>query len=454
MRTLLSLFFVPYLRFLAKFHLYVLGIAALILVLRIKELMMLAPMLYMFSLYMTSNRHQFKDNISWMLSTFNKKTLLKYHFIAQAMVLLTQAFASLIFIVAYFSIMFLVSPESSDQILPDFASKPTTGAGAMLTKGMSPLASTKEQLVLAAVGIFFLITMFSPVSLKDYLRSVETDTKQASVKEWLVMGVVFFVAMTLILYVNPAHWLVVVMSIVLTTELLYFFYIFNKAFVLVPKKIETYGYYASLGFAFVLGFGIYQLSLGRFHKAKLAEEKFTEYVFLGAMAPKISDADFSKWSSEIKDPSFIADMLEEERFKLLVKPEQLVTWAQNSKELSGAFRLLKHMPANDMAWLENRELWTHLEKLGLELAKTNPTLAFWQVKRFEAHLLQNKWKPPYSESFTERGPVEQALLLGAWYKNNPHEHALAVKLGVKPEAQAFMNPGDSKRVPASDSKQL
>ena len=75
MKTLLDIFFKPYLKFLLKFNLIALAAFFIAIISGIQEVISIAPFLYFFGLYSTTNRHQFKDNISWMMASFSKKTL-------------------------------------------------------------------------------------------------------------------------------------------------------------------------------------------------------------------------------------------------------------------------------------------------------------------------------------------------------------------------------------------
>lgn len=446
MRTLLSLFFVPYLRFLGKFHLYALPVAALVFLVRIPELMILAPMIYMFALYTTMNRHQFKENIPWMLATFNKRTLVRYHLFAQTLLIVCQAICSTVVLVGFFFVMILVAPESSDQVLPEMAA--SKGAGAVLTKGMSPLAGTKEQMVLAVVVIFFLITMYSPVSLKDYLRQLEERQGKKSQQKQILQFAVGAVMCAWLVYLNPSQYLGPLLSFILVAEIAYVVWMFNRAFALFHPRHYRHGLMASAAVVVVVTMCVQSLSLYRFQYATLAEARLTELSFMGALAPKISAQEFTAIARKVKDPSFIMDMLDEPRFAKLITPEQLKSWAVDAKELSVALRLVKTLPAQELTWLERPDSWTHLEKLFSDLHTRNPASAAWQAKSFERHLVRQKWLPKADAALADRGPLQQLVLLGVWQKQSPDLYRTAVAKEIHPLTQS-LHWDEGARAPAS-----
>lgn len=446
MRTLLSLFFVPYLRFLGKFHLYALPVMGLVFLVRIPELMVLAPMIYMFALYTTMNRHQFKENIPWMLATFNKRTLVRYHLFAQTLVIACQAICSSVVLVSFFVVMILVAPESSDQVLPEMGTG--KGAGALLSKGMSPLAGTKEQLVLAVVGLFFLITMYSPVALKDYLRQLEERQGKKSQQKQLLQFAFGGVFSAVLVYLNPAQWLGPLLSFILVAEIAYVVWMFNRAFALFHPRHYQRGLLVSAAAALVVAVGVQSLSLRRFHHAASAEARLTEFGFMGALAPQLSSAEFTAIAREIKDPSFIMDLLDEPRFAKLLTATQLQTWIGEARELSVALRLVKTLPPTELLWLEQPAPWNHLEKLFSELHARNPASASWQAKTFERHLVKQKWRPRGDATLAGRGPLQQLVILGVWQKHSPDVYRTAVAKEIHPLTQS-LHWDEGARAPAS-----
>ena len=446
MRTLLSLFFVPYLRFLGKFHLYALPVMALVFLVRIPELMVLAPMIYMFALYTTMNRHQFKENIPWMLATFNKRTLVRYHLFAQTLVIACQAICSSVVLVSFFVVMILVAPESSDQVLPEMGTG--KGAGALLSKGMSPLAGTKEQLVLAVVALFFLITMYSPVALKDYLRQLEERQGRKSQNKQILQFAVGAIFSAVLVYLNPAQWLGPLLSFILVAEIAYVVWMFNRAFALFHPRYYNRGLMVSATAAVLVAVGVHTLSSHRFHHAASSEARLTELGFMGALAPKISPEEFTAIAREVKDPSFIMDMLAEPRFAKLITATQLQTWMGEAKELSVALRLVKTLPPAELVWLEKPAPWNHLEKLFSELHARNPASASWQAKTFERHLVKQKWHPPGGATLAGRGPLQQLVILGVWQKQSPDLYRTAVAKDIHPLTQS-LHWDEGTRAPAS-----
>ncbi len=446
MRTLLSLFFVPYLRFLGKFHLYALPVMGLVFLVRIPEVMVLAPMLYMFALYTTMNRHQFKENIPWMLATFNKRTLVRYHLFAQTLVIACQAICSTVVLVSFFVVMILVSPESSDQVLPEMGA--SKGAGALLTKGMSPLADTKEQMVLAVVLLFFLITMYSPVALKDYLRQLEERKGKADKnKQMMTWGIGGAFSMWLV-YINPNQWLIPLLSFILVAEFGYVIWMFNRAFALFHPRHYFKGQLAA-GFAVaIVSMGVWHVSFQRFHFNSTPEARLTEYGFMGALAPEMTSVEFSVLANQVKNPSFIMDMLDEPRFRKQITDAQIKQWAIEAKELSVALRLVKALPDEQLTWLDQPQAWQHLEKLFVDLHGRNQASASWQAKSFERHLVKMKWQPNSQTKLAEHGPLRQLVILGVWQKQSPDLYRIAVAKEIHPLTQS-LHWDESARAPAS-----
>jgi hypothetical protein len=409
MRTLLNLFFIPYLKFLGKFNLYAIPVIAFVLLIRIQELMLVVPMLYMFALYSTSNRHQFKDNIPWMLATFNKKTLISYHLLSQTLLLISQAVSTSVMMVAYFVATIMIAPELTDQVLPEMNTLPSKGAGAMLTKGVSPLAGTKEQLVLAAVVIFFLITMYSPVALKEYLKQMEEKGgKKKSSKDQAIYFATITAITAFILWAKPAEWMVILLSFILVTELSYIIWIYNRAFVLFHPKHYKLGGVAAFGLMALMCWGSYSVSLKRFHSLAPAEVRIAELDFLGGLAPEMAPAEFTKLAREVKDPQFVLEFLKKPQFAALMDPKQLQKWTLEAKELGVALRLIKALPKKELTWLEEDRAWKHLEKLYSDLNEKNPASAQFQTKSLERHLSNLKWAP----SKSGEGPFQKSIVMG------------------------------------------
>ncbi|MBY0516635.1 MAG: hypothetical protein K2P81_07000 [Bacteriovoracaceae bacterium] len=409
MRTLLNLFFLPYLKFLGKFNLFAIPVIAFVLLIRIQELMLVVPMLYMFALYSTSNRHQFKDNIPWMLATFNKKTLISYHLLSQTFLLLSQAFSTSVMMVGYFIATIMLAPELTDQVLPEMGSTSSKGAGAVLAKGISPLAGTKEQLVLLAVVIFFLITMYSPVALKEYLKQMEEKGGRKKTNKELALNVGLILAGSLfVLWAQPAEWMVIFLSFILVTEITYIIWIYNKAFVLFHPKHYKLGGVAAFGVMALMCWGTYSVSLRRYHSKAPAEVRMAELDFLGSLAPKIAPAEFTALAKEVKDPQFVLEFLKKPQFANLMDPKQLQYWVLEAKELGVAMRLVKALPKKELSWLEEKKVWSHLEKLYADLNEKNPASAQFQAKSLERHLFAMKW----TSSQSGEGPFQKSIVMG------------------------------------------
>jgi hypothetical protein len=429
MRTLLNLFFVPYLRFLLKFHFYAFCVAGLAVMLRVEELLMILPFLYFFGLYTTSNRHQFKDNISWMLASFNKKTLISYHVMAQSMVLLLQLLLTSLVMVIYVITLSLVMPESSDQILPDLSAM---GPGKnVIAKSLSSESTTKEYLSILCAVVFFLITMFSPVSLKDYLRQMEEQGSKWGRNKKMMVSAFYVVALCLFVYIRPDQWLIPLLSMVLITELYYVIWIYNRAFVLFHEKHHRRGLVVA-SFSFILTSGmIYQHSLNEFRHGKSAEVKLAELKFLGALAPTITSDEFVTLARSIKEPRVIAQMIGDKRFGHLIPNSEIERWVLDAKELSVAIRLIEEVSLEKLSWLNQEKHWEKLELLFNDLHSRNPASAAWQARRLENHLVSKSFKLREIE-FEKRGALEQYVSILWWKKFEPQKIAALDKSALKP----------------------
>ena len=429
MRTLLNLFFVPYLRFLMKFHFYAFCVAGIAFMLRVEELLMVLPFLYFFGLYTTSNRHQFKDNISWMLASFNKKTLITYHIMAQSMVLLLQLVLTSLVMVVYVVTLSVLMPESSDQILPDMASM---GPGKnVIAKSLSSQSTTKDYLAILCAGVFFLITMFSPVSLKDYLRQMEEQgSKWSHKKKMLAMGA-YALALSLFIYVKPDQWLIPLLSLILIGELYYVVWIYNRAFVLFHEQHHRRGLVVASLMVLVTSGMIYRHSLNEFRHGASAEVKLAELKFLGAMAPAMTSEEFVALARSIKEPRVIAQMVGDKRFGHLIPSSEIERWVLDAKELAVAIRLIEEVSTDKLTWLNQDKHWQKLEALFSELHSRNPASAAWQARRLENHLVSKKFKLRETE-FSKRGALEQYVSILWWKKYEPQKLATIDKTAVKP----------------------
>lgn len=429
MRTLLNLFFVPYLRFLMKFHFYAFCIAGLAFMLRVEELLMVLPFLYFFGLYTTSNRHQFKDNISWMLASFNKKTLISYHILAQSMVLLLQLILTSLVMVIYVVALSVLMPESSDQILPDMASM---GPGkSVIAKSLSNQSTTKDYLAILCAGIFFLITMFSPVSLKDYLRQMEEQGSKWSHKKKMLAVGAYILGLSLFIYIRPEQWLIPLLSLILVGEMYYVIWIYNRAFVLFHEHHHRRGLIVASVMVLFTSSLIYRHSLSEFKNGSSAEVKLAELKFLGALAPAVTSKDFVALAREIKEPRVIAQMIGDRRFGHLIPSSEIERWVLEAKELAVAIRLIEEVSTDKLTWLNKDKHWQKLEDLFNELYIRNPASAAWQARRLENHLVSKKFKLRERE-FAQRGALEQYVSLLWWKKFEPEKLALLDKTAFKP----------------------
>jgi hypothetical protein len=422
MSTLLNLFFIPYVRFLVKFHLIVIAVVALIIVSKMQEIMMLAPMLYMFGLYATSNRHQFKDNISWMLASFNKKTLIQYHVTSQTLILLMQLFLVTIFSVGFISLVIFLTPELSSKILPDSGSMMSAGiAQKFIEKSATSILPVKDTLFVWIAFIFFLITMYSPISMKDYLRQVEQAGKdKASTLKFVYTWGLFVFASFLILDFEGSgldSFLIPILSFIIVGEVFYLLHIYNKVFLIAHPNKQKMGAVVGVLIAVGVSFSVYQKSLHRFYNSSDSDLRLSELSFLGAFAPDVSESLLREIVLNVKDPSTVVSLIDKPLYKSVLKDEILIPLLLKSNDLSVAMQLISAIPADQKASVNKSEVWSHLNTLLVDLYKANPASATWQVNSFQRQILKSGWTPSEGSDLTGKTALEQLLIIG-WSKEN------------------------------------
>lgn len=379
MRTLLELFFIPYLRFLGKFHLIAIPVIGLLFALRINELVLLAPWLYTFALYATTNRHQFKDNIPWMLATFNKRTLVGYHLFSQTLVLAILVGLSTLGIVTLTTCVIWLMPESSHQVATDIA---TTSHPLMKSAGHGVLG-TKEVMVAINMLVFFLTTIYSPVALKEYLRQMEEGATRAKWLRYGVAGVVLFVGLSVVVDFGLRRWMLPLLASVLAAQLMYILWMYNRAFVLFHSR----QYVKITAFALALvplfaGAG-WIVAQTRYHSARGPEERVAEWMFMGALAPTSDSSTFWKTLAEVEDPGSVLELFSQRELAAL--PASLRRrWILKAQDFGVGLRLVESFsPQDSRLTLEAPGVGLHLENLLTKLKQKNPAAAAFQGQRLQ-----------------------------------------------------------------------
>lgn len=425
MKTLLSLFYVPYLRFLFKFHLVAVPLLVLIYFLRLKDLMIVAPMVYPFALYTTINRHQFKDNIPWMLATFNKKTLIQYHLFAQTLV--TGLLAVLATAGVFFTTIATITvlPQSSDKISGMSREKTleafVNGAGWM---------STKEQCILFIAALFFLTTLYSPVALKDHLRQMEEKSERWKAYRWHGLAGLVLLAIAHRLGMGLQHLLLPLLVSVLVFQLVYLVSMYDRAFALLRPQTFRRIWQGGVVVGLVMMASVGQLSRARFWHAPHADQRVAEAAFLGVFAPQLSDAEFMELAKIVKDPSALIETFPERTIALDVRRQ----WLMDAQDFGVAVVVIEGLAEKDMPMLADPAVWEHTDKLYHKLWASNPASARWRYAELRRYLLGHGWKPS-QEAFSERPALEQALVL-EWSKRQSSELYMERLKGegLRPEA--------------------
>lgn len=460
MGTLLNLFFKPYLRFLLKFHLYAIGVAAGVFLVGIQEILVALPFIYYFALYTTMNRHQFKENISWMLSSFNKRTLITYHLVAQTLVLLCQALLGGLVFLAFLAVLILYAPEASQKVLPDMGSvaelQKASPASQLLTKGLSPLATTKEVLITVCIGFFFLLTIYSPISLNTYLRQLEEKSGSSAKRKkmWVILSV-YFGFVLLGFTIELSDYLLPLLCLTIVAEIGYAVWMYNKAFVLFhPSKYRGASAMAAVAFV-VLSVGVYQSSLKNFRTGPMSEVKLAELSFLGAFAPDVTPAELASIARDIKDPSVIVALIRSKRYGKLVPDSEIQRWALEAKDLGTAVALIQSLPLEKLGWINDDKSWQHLESLFQDLYSKNQVSAAWQARRLEKQL-ESRVYEPRAQELGKRGPLEQYVVMSWWKKHRPEELSKVMASELDPKVATlfrgdFTTPATKKRMPATNS---
>lgn len=417
LKTLLDLFFKPYLSFLLKFNLIALAAFVVIMVSGIQEVITIAPFMYFFGLYSTSNRHQFKDNISWMMASFSKKTLMGYHLLSQTMILVIQVLLFGLVTVGFITSVIYFIPEATD-VMPKAVSvltAPEVQDSLIDTK--SSYFSRKEALVSLIAFVFFLITMYSPISMKDYLKSMEEKRSQMkNSTRYMIAAGLLLMAFLLGLDVDLKDYLLIILSAIVVGELCYIAFIYNKVFILFhPRHYAKAGVAASVFFVAFTGLN-YHKSMNYFQAGASQEGRLQELIFLGVLAPKLDVAYFEREFSDHKNAKLLVQFLRNRRYKPLISSELIARHVQKASDFAIAVDLFAALGNKRQALLSDPQVWAHLNQLFLELHKKNQASAFWVVRTFKNEVIASGWKPR-QVSLTGLSELEQMQTLH-WYKQN------------------------------------
>lgn len=448
MKTLLDLFFKPYLKFLLKYNLVAFAAFFVIVLSGIQEVISIAPFLYFFGMYSTNNRHQFKDNISWMMASFSKKTLLGYQLLSQTMILLLQVTLVVVVGVGFIASVIYFIPESS-QVMPkaiSILSAPEVQDS--LIDNKSSYFSRKEVLVSFIAFIFFLITMYSPISMKDYLKSIEQkNAKHKHLPQYIFIGIFTLTFFLIGSDVDLKEYLLLLLSAIVIGELVYLGYIYNKVFILLhPRQIPKAAGLAVMAF-FAFSYFNYSQSLHYFQTGKSQEGRLKELMFLGVLAPKLDSHYFDVEFSTLENPKLLVQFLRNKRYKTMISEELISQHLMKADDFSVVIDLLKALPSQKEALLSQAEVWSHLNTLFLKLHKKNKASAFWSRRDFHKELSVSNWKPDSQKAFSELNELEQMETL-AWYeKNDTKQYGVLLSQAMSPLVEE-MHSG-KKRSPAS-----
>lgn len=415
MKTLLSLFYIPYLRFLVKFHLVTVPLILMIYVLRLNDLMLLAPMLYPFALYTTINRHQFKENIPWMLATFNKRLLIQYHLFSQTLVMGLLALLS--------SVGVLIMTIASITLLPKSADKLGASAGEQALSLLSPDSSwmsTKEQVILVVAAIFFLTTLYSPVSLKDHLRQMEESSQKWKKFKFHFIGAGAFLIAAHIWFESLKVFVLPFLSFILVGQIFYIVFMYNRAFTLFHPK-----HYKKLSAALTVSgvmtlVGLASLSSWRLKHSDNGDQRVAELSFLGIFAPKTTDKEFLALVKGVKDPVTVIEVFKGKR---VIPLEAKLAWIKEAKEFGVALEVVKSLNGQEIMSAQDQEMWAHLDTLYTKLVTQNPAAASWRLSALKRHLISEKWNPIAGVSFVKSPVLEQLMFLEWQKKNSPQEYS-------------------------------
>jgi len=429
LKTLLRLFYIPYLRFLAKFHLIALPLIILSYVLRLEELMVLVPMMYPFALYTTINRHQFKDNIPWMLATFNKRTLIRYHLVSQTLVMFLLALLS--------SVVVLATTIATITLLPKASEAPERG---MNGKALDLIAthsfdwmSTKEQCLLVIAAVFFLTTLYSPVALKEHLRQMEEGADKWKKWRWPMVFGLLAILLTHGAGLKLTQLTLPLLATLIVGQWIYLVNVYNKAFTLYHPRLNRRLWQGGAVAALCLSVGLGQLSLHRIRTSPSADQRVAEMAFLGTFAPRLNDQQMVALLKDVKDPSAAVELFGEHRqIPLAVKGQ----WLKSAQEFGVALQVIQTLQDQELQLLNRPDQWAQLDRAYQKLYASNPAAANWRLMAFNRHLKKHHWRPATSTADIGQRPMLEQVVLLEHLRQHHKDHYVQVisKPGLSPQA--------------------
>jgi hypothetical protein len=436
LKTLLDLFFKPYLMFLLKFNLIAIAAFVVIVVSGIQEVITIAPFMYFFGLYSTSNRHQFKDNISWMMASFSKKTLMGYHLLSQTMILVLQVVLSGVVTVGFLSSVIFFIPEATDVMPKAVGVLTSPEIQDSLINTTSSYFSRKEILVSLIAFIFFLITMYSPISMKDYLKSMEEKKSQGKYTTRLIsIGTLILGVIIIGGDVDLKDYLLLILSSIVVGELCYIAFIYNKVFILLHPR--HYAKAAVLASVFLVAFTSlnYSKSLSYFQSGASQEGRLQELMFLGVLAPKLDKSYFENEFKDLNNAKLLVQFLRNKRYKPLISTELIAAHVLKASDFAIAVDLFGALGEEKAGLLAKAEIWGHLNQLFMELHKKNQASAFWVVRSFAKEVSSSKWKPQQEGDLSSLSVLEQMQTL-AWYqKHDSKAYGALLSKGLDPKVE-------------------
>lgn len=419
MRTLLKLYFVPYLQYFLKFNLLALAGFVLVFLVRLDEARAFALPLYLFGLYATSNRHLFKENISWKLSTFNRGTLIRYHLLSQSLLVGLQFLGATLMSVLFVYLNLRFAPR--ENALSGAASSinaPPGGEADIVSKIVALVREglgTRDQMVLQLAFLVFLLVMYSPVSVKDALRKQEGQTPAE--KRRLVVAVVVaygLVAVLFLLRFDFERFMLVLLALIAAATLFVGVRAYNRVFVLFNPR-----YYLGVAALCLLvgahfGFGHYRQALGQFRDPQLAlSKRLGELSFLGAFAPALGEAEARGLVASVRDARDLRRVLETPALARHLDVAFVERWLVRTDDFALATELLALRPLSELALLRSKDTWAHLDKVFAGHYQRSPGDARVRVERLASQVAREGLGLRSTE-LAELTGLEQYLLLGEW----------------------------------------
>lgn len=329
MKTLLKIFFYPYLQFLLKIHLYVVVAVFLIFVLQVKELVYFAPQIYGLAIYMFMARHTFKQNISWMLATFNKKTLVQYHLISQTIMMVILFSLNIIFGLGFMTLAHLILPEekvmTQNPVLNSAAAEGFTKSGMNIHEFIDAFWSTRETVWVYLAIFFLLYVIYSPVNAQEQFKKLHEkramNVKKMSLIYASVMGGGFF-----FVYFSLHEFMIPIISLIFVLGIIYVAITYNNVFLFLPRKKLIWGLPIAVMMFFGFNLWMFAKSVDNYENTQAANRRIRELLFMSRWAPELNESDLLKLVGEATQEDIIKDLVKHSYYQEKLAPEAILTY--------------------------------------------------------------------------------------------------------------------------------